>query len=111
MKPPTGSRTAEHFGAMAGLRHAELINARIAQGASILYDPWQAALAKAKIGMRKFVKLADKIAYEHCFMATFRENFVLGDGRKPVDPSAWVNSLSAQQMAKGLRNYRWASLG
>lgn len=77
-----GSKTAGNFGAMAGLRHAEMLNARIADGASILYDPWQDALAKSKDGVRKFVKLADKIAYQHCFMATFRENFLLGDGRR-----------------------------
>lgn len=72
---------AENMGAMAGLRHAEKINARIAGGASILYDPRQAALAHAKIGVRKFVILKDKISYEHCFMATFRENFTLGAGK------------------------------
>jgi len=80
-KPLPKAKMAEDMGAMAGLRHAELINARIAGGASILYDPWQAARDEAKIGVRKFTRLADKIAYEHCFMATFRENFTLGDGR------------------------------
>lgn len=74
-------KVAEDMGAMAGLRHAEVINARIAGGASILYCPWQTAREEAKVGVRKFVKLADKIAYESCFMATFRSNFVLGDGR------------------------------
>ena len=72
-----GSRTAEDMGAMAGLRHADALNSKIAAGASILYDPWQDALAASKDGVRKFVKLADKIAYGHCFMATFRENFVI----------------------------------
>ncbi len=70
-------RVAENFGAMAGLRFAEKLNTRIADGASILYDPWSAALAESKHGVRKFVKFADKIAYGHCFMATFRDNFVI----------------------------------
>jgi len=72
---------AEDMGAMAGLRHAEVMNAKIAAGDSILYDPWQDALKQAKEGVRKFTILKDKIAYEHCFMATFRDNFTLGDGR------------------------------
>ncbi len=80
-KPLPNAKLAEDMGAMAGLRHAHLINARIAGGASILYDPWQAAGEEAKIGVRKFVTLKDKIAYEHCFMATFRENFTLGSGK------------------------------
>ncbi len=71
------ARGAENKGAIAGLRFAEKINAKIADGASILYDPWQAALAQAKIGVRRLEKLSDKIAYEHCFMATFRDNFVI----------------------------------
>jgi hypothetical protein len=77
-KPAAGSKTAENMGAMAGLRHAELMNGKIAGGSSILYDPWRDALRVAKDGVRKFVALKDKIAYEHCFMATFRENFTLG---------------------------------
>ena len=72
-----GREMAERSGAVAGLRFAEKMNARIAEGASILYDPWQEALAESKGGVRKLVKLADKIAYGHCFMATFRENFVI----------------------------------
>lgn len=77
-----GSKVSEDMGAMAGLRHAELMNAKIANGGSILYDPWQDARCRAKEGLRAFVRLADKIAYEHCFMATFRDNFVLRDGRE-----------------------------
>ncbi len=80
-KPLPKAKLAEDMGAMAGLRHAEVLNQRIADGASILYDPWQAARENAKEGVRKFVALKDKIAYEHCFMATFRENFTLGDGK------------------------------
>lgn len=81
-KPETRSHReiAEHKGALAGLRHAERMNKRIADGASILYCPWQDARAIAKQGLKKFPRLTDKIAYESCFMATFRENFVLGDG-------------------------------
>lgn len=79
-KPLSKADLAEDMGAMAGLRHAELLNAKIAAGGSILYDPWQDARRIAKEGVRKFVKLKDKIAYEHCFMATFRDNFTLGDG-------------------------------
>jgi hypothetical protein len=79
-KPLPRAKTAENMGAMAGLRHAELMNQRIENGASILYDPWQAAREESKKGVRKFIRLADKIAYEHCFMATFRDNFALGKG-------------------------------
>ena len=80
-KPLPKAKMAEDMGAMAGLRHAEAMNAKIAGGASILYDPWQDAREHAKEGVRKFVALKDKIAYESCFMATFRDNFTLGDGR------------------------------
>jgi hypothetical protein len=72
-----GSKAVEHKGAVAGLRFAEKLNIKIADGASILFDPWQAALAESKVGVRKLDRLADKIAYGHCFMATFRENFVI----------------------------------
>jgi hypothetical protein len=82
-KPLPKAKMAEDMGAMAGLRHAEVMNAKIAHGASILYDPWQDALRIAKDGVRKFVALKDKVAYEHCFMATFRENFTLGAGNEP----------------------------
>lgn len=74
-------RAAEANGARAGLRYAEQLNAKLVDGASMLYDPWQAALAESKIGVRKLQSLQNKIAYEHCFMATFRENFVLGSGK------------------------------
>ncbi len=80
-KPLRKAKVAEDMGAMAGLRHAEVMNAKIAGEASILYDPWRDALRVAKDGVRKFVALKDKIAYEHCFMATFRENFTLGGGK------------------------------
>ena len=80
-KPQPKAKVAEDMGAIAGLRHAEMMNLKIANGASILYDPWHDALRVAKEGVRKFVALKDKIAYEHCFMATFRDNFTLGDGR------------------------------
>ena len=80
-KPLPKAKVAEDMGAMAGLRYAETLNQRILDGASILYDPWQAARENAKDGLRKFVMLKDKIAYEHCYMATFRENFVLGGGK------------------------------
>lgn len=80
-KPLPKAKLAEDMGAMAGLHHAEVMNSKITNGASILYDPWQDALRVAKDGVRKFTALKDKIAYEHCFMATFRENFTLGDGR------------------------------
>ena len=75
MKPPTSARQAETKGAQAGMRFANKLNLRIADGASILFDPWRDALTEAKIGVRKLDRLADKIAFEHCFMATFRENF------------------------------------
>lgn len=80
-KPLPKAKLAENMGAMAGLRHAQVMNAKIGDGASILYDPWQDALRVAKDGVRKFTALKDKIAYEHCFIATFRSNFTLGDGR------------------------------
>jgi len=80
-KPLPKAKMAEDMGAMAGLRHADVMNAKIAAGQSILYDPWRDALSVAKEGVRKFVALKDKIAYEHCFMATFRDNFTLGDGK------------------------------
>lgn len=71
----------ETKGAKAGLAFARQLNAKIEAGASILFDPWQAALAQCKVGVRQQGTLAAKIAYEHCFMATFRENFTIAEVR------------------------------